>query len=352
MLNVFLLGLDAFNARELASIRGADGMRFHRLLTHEKVVRPRGVADFDALLERAAAELDAFPGRVDAVASYWDFPSNAIAGVMRNARGLPGPTDAAICKCEHKIWSRIEQRAAVPAMVPGFAAFDPFAADPLAQIGLDFPFWVKPVKAHSSHLGFRIRDRAAFERHLPSTHPVSRTGATTNSGRPTGRAPRPTGRPGRGRRRCATTSRRRSTPGCARRSGPSSPGARPRSRRRPDRPPPPPGPHERGRGPRPPTGSRQFRLTSPRAFGHLKAVSVPIREAPVRTKREHGAAPAGSIRGCPRNCERRALLHQCHWPRRGREGGARATTREPGDLPTPSPIRGAGRAFGADPPQR
>jgi hypothetical protein len=26
---------------------------------------------------------------------------------------------------------------------------------------------VKPVKAHSSHLGFRIRDRAAFERHLP-----------------------------------------------------------------------------------------------------------------------------------------------------------------------------------------
>src|SRR5690606_28632817 len=33
-----------------------------------------------------------------------------------------------------------------------------FAEDAAEQINLDFPYWVKPIKGHSSNLGFEIRD--------------------------------------------------------------------------------------------------------------------------------------------------------------------------------------------------
>src|SRR5690606_33766575 len=71
---------------------------------------------------------------------------------------IPAPSLTSLLKCEHKYWSRLEQAASVPDHVPGFAAFDPFADDVRDQIGLDFPFWVKPIKSHSSQLGFRIDD--------------------------------------------------------------------------------------------------------------------------------------------------------------------------------------------------
>ena len=48
-------------------------------------------------------------------------------------------------------------------LVPGFCAVDPFAVDLAAPIDLAFPYWLKPVKAHSSHLGFKIRNRPDFE---------------------------------------------------------------------------------------------------------------------------------------------------------------------------------------------
>jgi hypothetical protein len=47
--------------------------------------------------------------------------------------------------------------------VPAFCVVDPFAANPLQDISLDFPFWLKPVKSVLSHLGFRICDKADLE---------------------------------------------------------------------------------------------------------------------------------------------------------------------------------------------
>lgn len=55
----------------------------------------------------------------------------------------------------------------MPKLVPRFAAIDPFAEDPMVGVEIAFPFWVKPVKAHSSHLGFKVRNGAEFARHLP-----------------------------------------------------------------------------------------------------------------------------------------------------------------------------------------
>src|SRR5699024_993367 len=45
-----------------------------------------------------------------------------------------------------------------------FAAFDPFDDVALARLGLNFPFWVKPIKSFSSYLGFRIDNEADWAR--------------------------------------------------------------------------------------------------------------------------------------------------------------------------------------------
>jgi len=47
-------------------------------------------------------------------------------------------------------------------VVPAFAGFDPFADDALEAIDLEYPFWVKPVKAHSSQLGFLVESAEDF----------------------------------------------------------------------------------------------------------------------------------------------------------------------------------------------
>lgn len=165
---IAFLGLDPFNRTELASLRDAERYRFVDLLRFHGELRPdHGPIDFDRLLATAEARLAALDRPADAIVTFWDFPASALVGVLRNRRGLPGPSNEAIAMCEHKLWSRLEQRAVVPDLVPAFCGFDPFATDPLAMIDLAFPFWIKPVKAHSSHLGFKIRNRADFDRHLP-----------------------------------------------------------------------------------------------------------------------------------------------------------------------------------------
>lgn len=154
--NVFVLGLTPLQRQELDTVRANADLEIHELLDHETLVGD-GAIDFDDLLRRAREQLDAFDGSVDGIVSHWDFPTSVLGPVLAAERGLPAPSLSSILKCEHKYWSRLEQRSAVPGVVPGFVAFDPFADDAAEQIDLDFPYWVKPVKGHSSNLGFEIR---------------------------------------------------------------------------------------------------------------------------------------------------------------------------------------------------
>jgi biotin carboxylase len=166
--NIFILGCDAFNRRELASIREAEQCRFHGLLGYDEIVDPgSGVIEFEVLRRRAEEQLAAVEGNIDGIVAFWDFPSSAMAGVLRNAHRLPGPSNEAIAKCEHKYWSRLEQREVVPDLIPAFCAIDPFSRDPAAQLSIAYPFWIKPIKAHSSRLGFKIRNPADLAAHLP-----------------------------------------------------------------------------------------------------------------------------------------------------------------------------------------
>lgn len=160
--NVFILGLDSFQQDLLQSLRDVDGYAFHGLLDFETVVRPATYA-FNDLLQSARHQLRAFPGTVDAVIAHWDFPTSILAPILCREHGIPAPSLESVLKCEHKLWSRLEQQRAIPAHIPRFTGFDPFDARALDNIGLAFPFWIKPVKSFSSQLGFMIRNRDDFE---------------------------------------------------------------------------------------------------------------------------------------------------------------------------------------------
>ncbi|KNX38709.1 ATP-binding protein [Luteipulveratus halotolerans] len=154
--HVFVLGLTDLHEGELSTVRD-DDVTFHGLLDYDALVSDSAY-DFDALLDQARAQLAEFDGPVDAILTHWDFPTSVLGPMLAAERGLPAPSLTSVLRCEHKYWSRLEQRAAVPEVVPAFTAFDPFADRPLDHIDLDFPFWVKPIKAHSSNLGFKVTD--------------------------------------------------------------------------------------------------------------------------------------------------------------------------------------------------
>lgn len=161
--NIFVVGLEPFNLGLLKKVLHAENYAFHGLLSFDAVAKDPN-ADVDALLKRAFARMDAFPGRIDAIVGYWDFPTILMLPILRRSRGLPGPSLESVLRCEHKYWARTVQNEVRPDLVPPFARVDPFDDHAAAEPPLPFPFWIKPVKAHSSILGFRIRNRPDYRR--------------------------------------------------------------------------------------------------------------------------------------------------------------------------------------------
>ncbi|MFM9817092.1 UNVERIFIED_CONTAM: ATP-grasp domain-containing protein [Spiribacter pallidus] len=161
--HVFIYGLDDFHRQQLATIAGSQRLGFHQLLEHDEAIHPERFP-VDEMLAKSERILDAFGPGADAVCTYWDFPTSALVPILRERRNLAGAGLDAVLRLEHKYWARLEQQAVVPGLIPAFDCVDPFADDPAASLQLDFPFWLKPIKAHSSYLGFRIHNRQAFRR--------------------------------------------------------------------------------------------------------------------------------------------------------------------------------------------
>ncbi|MFW6197515.1 MAG: ATP-grasp domain-containing protein [Myxococcota bacterium] len=149
------MGLDDFHLNLLQGLPNAERYRFVPLLDPSRVVRAKSF-DLPKLLDEACAQIRGGEGRPDALVGFWDFPSGLMLPILRRDFGLPGPTLESVLRCEHKYWSRLCQREVMADQVPDFRVFDPFDEDVRAAIGLDYPFWVKPVKSHSSHLGFAV----------------------------------------------------------------------------------------------------------------------------------------------------------------------------------------------------
>ncbi|MCL7488005.1 MAG: hypothetical protein M8357_07525 [Desulfobulbaceae bacterium] len=165
--NIFVIGLDPYNLRKLKGISGSEHYNFHALLAYEDVVKPLDYP-YELMLKNAENQLRQFPGTIDAIISYWDFPADTMMPILCRKFSLPSPPLETILKCAHKYWARLEQQKIIPEHIPAFRAFDPFDDDPLAEIDLPFPFWVKPVKSFGSFLGFFIDSEQTFHRHLPT----------------------------------------------------------------------------------------------------------------------------------------------------------------------------------------
>jgi biotin carboxylase len=160
MRNIFIIGLDDFTHEILQAMPDADEMALHALLTAEEAHGGRRYPVAEMLrLCREQLDRQAQAGcSIDAIIGLWDYPVSAMAHLLSREYGLPHPTLESVFKCEHKYWSRVEQRKVLPEMVPPFARFSPYDDDPAAAIDIAFPYWVKPIKAFGSHLAFKVED--------------------------------------------------------------------------------------------------------------------------------------------------------------------------------------------------
>lgn len=166
--HVFVLGTDDFNLIKLKSLRKAENYKFHKLLGYQDI---RGSTNYPVqdLLEKAEAQLRAFDKPIAGLIGFYDFPVTDMIPILARKFGLHAPSLQSVIKCEHKYWSRMEQRKAIPQHVPDFCIFDPFSDQARQQIHLPYPFWIKPVKSFRSYLGFRISNDEDFRRAITLT---------------------------------------------------------------------------------------------------------------------------------------------------------------------------------------
>lgn len=160
MQDLAAIGLSDRQCDRLQRIGDEHGFRVYPILPYAKVRRAKRF-HLTELLTVARARLDA--RTVDGVTTLWDFPSSCLAAILAEEAGLPTPGLRAVATFEHKYWSRLVQQRVAPRHTPAFAAVDPFDDTLLdGEPPLPFPFWLKPVKSYSGHLGFRVRGSDEF----------------------------------------------------------------------------------------------------------------------------------------------------------------------------------------------
>lgn len=160
---IFVIGLNDWNRDMLSTIDRAEHYNFIKLLDSDKILETQEYP-IEEIIHEAKRQLRGHNGTIDGLIHYIDFPVSTIVPIICDSFDLPSATLESVLKCEHKYWSRVEQRAAVPDNVPSFAPFNPFDENPLEQLleTMDYPFWIKPVKSFSSYLGFRIDNAEQF----------------------------------------------------------------------------------------------------------------------------------------------------------------------------------------------
>ncbi|WP_027370039.1 ATP-grasp domain-containing protein [Desulfovermiculus halophilus] len=161
--NIFIIGLDEFNLHMIQKVKNAENYNFIGLLDIHALI-DSGRYRLQDMLDQADAELRSFSGPIDAIVGYTDFPVSTMVPILCERFKVPGPSLESVLKCEHKYWSRLEQKQVIPEYIPKFTPFDPFDDQALDKINLEFPFWIKPVKSTASQLGFRINTARDFQR--------------------------------------------------------------------------------------------------------------------------------------------------------------------------------------------
>jgi biotin carboxylase len=160
--NVFVVGLDAHNAAILDRLPDADRYRFHRLLSAEELLF-RDTIPLPELMAQAQRQVMAFDGPAHAIIGFWDFPVSTMVPMLCERLGLRWASLESVVKCEHKYWSRLEQRRVIDEY-PRFGLVDLDDEDPALPEGVRYPVWVKPVKSVSSALAYRVEDARQLRR--------------------------------------------------------------------------------------------------------------------------------------------------------------------------------------------
>lgn len=140
----------------------SEQVEFHPALYYHELKASEEVPAL-ALYDKALKNIQDADVEPDAIITYWDFPATIIAAMLNNRLNLVGPKLRSLFKCEHKAWSRAEQRKVIFDHLPLFTAFDPHSEDAYQSINLVPPFWIKPVKSFRSYLSYRVNDRSEFE---------------------------------------------------------------------------------------------------------------------------------------------------------------------------------------------
>lgn len=153
--NIYVVGLDDFHRHLLETVRGAEHYRFHGLIPYREIVNPEHYS-IDELLAHGRRDIEGARDSVDAIIGHWDFPATSLLPVLRGFAGLGGPRLEAMLTCDHKYWARCAQALVHPDSAPPYAVVDPRDHDAQDHPPLDYPFWLKPVVAFSSYLGFRV----------------------------------------------------------------------------------------------------------------------------------------------------------------------------------------------------
>ncbi len=165
--NIFIFGIDDYNLEELNSIEQAEQYNFISLFRAEEIMilLQGDLIDYEKIIGQAKKQLNQHQGTIDAIIGFYD-PAMLPVFYLCEEYGLNGPGLFSPLLCEHKYWSRLEQKKIVPANIPEFTCLDPFSNHQLKDITISTPFWLKPVKSYGSQLGYKIENQQDLDKSL------------------------------------------------------------------------------------------------------------------------------------------------------------------------------------------
>lgn len=161
-----IVGTDEFQEALIDKVPEASDWNIVQVLHRSEVQPDNGFLNFNTLYERARAVIEDLPAPPDAIIGHLDFPVTALVSLLCRDYGLTGASPEAVARCEHKLWMRRLQREVLPDETPDFHAINPFSSEAQQSPPLPFPFWLKPVKGHSSMLGFKVREPSDYQQAL------------------------------------------------------------------------------------------------------------------------------------------------------------------------------------------
>lgn len=163
---IFVVGSDPYNVGLIKELDQNDEWDVISTVSWEETQPPSEHFDFEDLLTRARAVIEEHGGKPDAITGYLDFPTSALVSLLSKEYKVACASPESVARIEHKYWLRMIQKKVMPDQTPEVRAINPFDPDAARREALPFPFWLKPVKGHSSILGFLVEKQSDFDEAL------------------------------------------------------------------------------------------------------------------------------------------------------------------------------------------